>query len=153
MPEGTQCAACGKRAIIITTDPIDELVSGTSFMVEGLEYNRCTACGEEFLAAGQGDELRRRAAAMARVEFGRLSGEEIRSIRRSLGLTQAQLEKRLGISEGLIGRWERGEVLQSEIADRYLRDLMAHPELVDSQGVIAREGRGPYRTRGRKSGG
>ncbi len=33
------------------------------------------------------------------------------------------------------------------MADRYLRDLMAHPEFVDSLGIIAREGRGPYKKR------
>ncbi|PKQ14266.1 MAG: hypothetical protein CVT68_12765 [Actinobacteria bacterium HGW-Actinobacteria-8] len=147
LKEGSECAVCGKRAIIITHDPIEEIVSGKPFLVEGLEYNRCTACGEEFLASGQGDELRRRAAAMARVEFGRLVGDEIVSIRRSLGLTQGQLEERLGVSKGLLGRWERGEILQSAMTDRYLRDLMAHPELVDAHGVIAREGRGPYRKR------
>jgi putative zinc finger/helix-turn-helix YgiT family protein len=146
-PDGSECAVCGQRALIITDDPIADVVEGKTYYATGIRYNRCTACGEEFLRLGQGDEVSRQLFAQARVDLGRLSGDDIRSVRQSLGLTQAQLEKRLGVSTGLVGRWERSTVLQSAMADRYLRDLMAHPELVDSHGVILREGRGPYKKR------
>jgi hypothetical protein len=33
------------------------------------------------------------------------------------------------------------------MTDNFLRLLAAHPELVDSHGVIAREGSGPYKKR------
>jgi len=33
------------------------------------------------------------------------------------------------------------------MADRYIRDLAARPELVEEGKLIAREGRGPYRKR------
>jgi putative zinc finger/helix-turn-helix YgiT family protein len=144
-PDGSECAVCGKNALIITDDPIVEEVEGIVTTVVGLRYNRCTACGEEFYASFQLDPMMEQQYAQVRAALGRLSAEEIRSIRLGLGLTQAQLEQRLGVGKGLVGRWERSTLVQSSMADKYLRDLMAHPELVDSQGVIAREGRGPYR--------
>lgn len=146
-PEGSQCPACGQRTIIVVSDPIEQSVSGREYRVDGFRYNRCTACGEEYFAVGQVDEILRAANAAAREDLGRLSGEDIAVMRRGLGLTQAQLAARLGVSAGLVIRWERGTVLPNAMADRYLRDLCAHPELVGEGELIAREGRGPYRPR------
>ena len=148
-PEGSQCPACGERAIIVVSDPISQAVGGRSYRVEGFRYNRCTACGEEYFAAGQLDDIQRAANAAARKELGRLSGDDVAAIRRELGLTQRQLAERLAVSPGLVARWERGTVLPSAMADRYLRDLSEHPELVDRGELIARESRGPYRPRTR----
>jgi putative zinc finger/helix-turn-helix YgiT family protein len=148
-PEGSQCPACGQRAIIVTSDPIEQTVSGREYRIDGFRYNRCTACGEEYFASGQVDEILRAANAAAREDFGRLSGEDIAVMRRGLGLTQAQLALRIGVSVGLVARWERGTVLPNAMADKYLRDLSAHPELVSEGELIAREGRGPYRARAR----
>ena len=39
-----------------------------------------------------------------------MSGEELREIRRRLGLTQAALATRLGVTQNTVGRWERSEV-------------------------------------------
>ncbi|MGB4441913.1 MAG: type II TA system antitoxin MqsA family protein [Coriobacteriia bacterium] len=146
-PEGSRCPACGAPAIVVTCDPIEQTVAGNTYRVAGFEYNRCTACGEEYFSAGQADDILRAANAAARASLGRLRGDEVADIRRGLGLTQAQMASRLGVSPGLVARWERGTVLPNAMADRYLRDLAAHPELVDEGQVIAREGRGPYRKR------
>lgn len=147
--EGAQCPSCGKRAIIVASDPIEQTVAGREYRVEGFRYNRCTACGEEYFSAGQIDDILRAANAAARQELGRLAGDDIAAIRRGLGLTQGQLAARLGVSAGLVTRWERGTVLPNAMADRYLRDLSAHPELVNAGELIVREGRGPYRPRSR----
>jgi putative zinc finger/helix-turn-helix YgiT family protein len=142
---GSTCPACGNPTMTVTSDPLEERVCGRTYAVEGFEHNRCEACGEEFFLGKQLAEIGRRVTTMARADLGRLGGEEIASLRHDLGLTQAQLEARLGVSPGLVGRWERGTVLQSAMADRYLRDLRAHPELVVHEELVARESRGPYR--------
>jgi putative zinc finger/helix-turn-helix YgiT family protein len=146
-PEGSQCPACGECAIIEVSDPIRQMAAGRAYPVSGFLYNRCTACGEEYFAAGQLDDIQRAANAAARDELGRLSGEDIATVRRALGLTQRQLAERLAVSPGLVARWERGTVLAGAMADRYLRDLSAHPELVDRGSLTAREARGPYKPR------
>lgn len=151
-PEGSECGACGARAIVITDDPVADTIDGVTYYATGFAYNRCDACGEEFFSSEQFGKITVQLYDQARKALGRLSRDEIRSLRLGLGLTQAQLEGRLGASKGMVGRWERGDLMQNAMADRYLRDLMAHPELVDSQGIIAREGRGPYRKHMRSRG-
>jgi putative zinc finger/helix-turn-helix YgiT family protein len=107
----------------------------------------CGACGEESLAAGQTDEITRLTVAAARADLGRLFSDEIREMRLALGLTQADLEAQLGVGAGTVGRWERDEVVQGGTADRLMRMIRAHPDLMPELGYVAREGRGPYRTR------
>ncbi len=133
----------------VVADPLEQRVGGRTYMVEGFVYNRCAACGEEFLAGGQIDEIMRAANVLARKDLVRLSGDEIAAIRRDLGLTQRELAQRLAVSSGLVARWERDTVLPSAMADRYLRDLSAYPDLVRRSELIAHEGRGPYKPRAR----
>ncbi|MDZ4178653.1 MAG: type II toxin-antitoxin system MqsA family antitoxin [Coriobacteriia bacterium] len=144
----TRCAICGERAIVASNDPVTvELRVGT-YTVEGFEYTHCTACGEDFHPLGQSDEMRVEASRMAREEFGLLQPLEIRQLRHDLGLTQRALEDVLGVGEKTVARWERGIYPQSRTADTLMRLVWAHPELVAETGFVAREGRGPYRTRG-----
>jgi hypothetical protein len=65
-----------------------------------------------------------------RVHEGLLSPAQITAIRETLGLSQADLEKALGIGPKTVVRWEKGTVRQSRAADRLLRILAAHPEHV-----------------------
>jgi hypothetical protein len=52
-----------------------------------------------------------------------------------------------------VTRWERGTIVQPQTADRLMRILAAHPELLAEVGahagsggaVVVRESRGPYR--------
>lgn len=121
-----------------------------TFTVEGFEYERCDACGEAFIDAAQLDDVQRAGVEAARVGLGRLTSAGVREMRLALGITQAGLESQLGVSTGTVGRWERGEELQTRIADNFLRLLGAHPELVaEAMGAVARESRGPYRPRRR----
>ena len=144
---GSQCPVCGQNAVAVTDAPIEEEVSGECYQIDGITRNVCRACGEEFYRAGQMDEILRRAVTTARTSLGRLSADEIREMRFALGLTQADLEQQLGVSAGAVGRWERSEVLQGPTVDRLMRVIGAHPELMPELGYVAREGRGPYRTR------
>lgn len=141
------CAECGVRAMRVCAEPIPvELREGT-YYVEGFEHDHCDACGEDYLWANDIDRIQSAAVGMARADLGRLTSDEIHELRHSLGLTQSDLERQLGVSGGTVGRWERGEVLQSHMADNFMRVLRDHPELVEESGVVAREKRGPYRKR------
>jgi DNA-binding transcriptional regulator YiaG len=69
-------------------------------------------------------------------------------MRLALGITQSVMEGELGVATGTVGRWERGEELQTRIADNFMRLLGAHPEFVaEATCAAARESRGPYRPR------
>ncbi|MFA5892214.1 MAG: type II TA system antitoxin MqsA family protein [Actinomycetota bacterium] len=139
------CPVCGARGLEVTNRPLDAGTGSRSTVIEpGFEYEHCTICGEDLIPAAHLDALTALAIAKERAEDGLLSGSEIRRLRLSLGLTQADLEGLLGVGETTVGRWERGLYAQSKPADRLLRLLAAHPELIAETGFVAAEGRGPY---------
>jgi putative zinc finger/helix-turn-helix YgiT family protein len=142
------CALCGAEAAHESTAPLPLDFREGTYWVEGFAHEHCDSCGEDTIDADRMDDIQRAAVAAARADLGRLSSEEIHEMRRALGLTQAELEAQLGVSPGTLGRWERGTVLQGATADRLMRLIFAHPELLAELGYVAREeGRGPYRKR------
>jgi putative zinc finger/helix-turn-helix YgiT family protein len=144
------CDVCGERAVALSSEPLSIEFREGRFDVEGFAYEHCGACGESFIDAEQMDAVQRAGVEVSRAGLGRLSSAEIRQMRLTLGITQAVLEAQLGVSTGTVGRWERGEELQTRIADNFMRLLGAHPELVaETAGTLARESRGPYRPRSR----
>jgi len=148
-PNCRECPVCGQPAMAKTSEPIEETAGGRTYLIEGVTRERCTACNEEFFAAQQCEEIDKRVTALARADLGRLTSDDIHRLRRELGLTQTDLEQQLGVSAGTVGRWERGTVLQGGTADRLMRIIWGHPELLPELGYVAREGRGPYRKRTR----
>jgi putative zinc finger/helix-turn-helix YgiT family protein len=146
---GPVCPACGARSIARTRDPVTVEMPAGNQVVEGFEYEHCGACGEDFFFPGQPDAIRAAASESVRQQQGLLAPGEIRRLRSDLGLTQTDLERILGVGEKTVGRWERGLYCQTRPADTLMRLLGAHPELVAETGFVAREGRGPYRTRSR----
>jgi putative zinc finger/helix-turn-helix YgiT family protein len=148
------CPACGSRGIEMANRPID--MGGPDERGEvdpGFEYEHCTVCGEDFVPACEVDGLLRRSIVLEREGSGLLSSADIRSVRLDLGLTQAGLASLLGVGDKTVTRWETGTVIQSRMADHFVRLLAAHPEIAGGAGAsVALEGRGPYRSR-RKSAG
>ena len=125
-----RCIVCGRGMVVEACIPYDVTIRDRVYAVPDAEVWQCDSCGEIFFAPGQGDALQRKAADAARPELGLLTGKEIADFRKSLGLTQAELERAMGVPEKTVARWEIGSVLQSCAADRFLRVLISHPSLV-----------------------
>jgi len=141
------CSVCGANAAHWSSAPIEMGFREGPYWVDGFTYEHCDACGESVLEARQLDAIQSAGVALARADLGRLGSPEVHQLRHDLGLTQAELEAQLGVGSGTVGRWERGTVLQGATADRLMRILWAHPELLAETGLVAREGRGPYKKR------
>ena len=60
---------------------------------------------------------------MGRPRGDAMTGEELRRIRKGLGLTQVQLAERLGVTSTSVARWERDEVGIGEPVARLTRLL------------------------------
>jgi HTH-type transcriptional regulator/antitoxin MqsA len=123
------CAGCGGRVTSVT-GPLSVELRGETVTVPDVEHERCAQCGEAFLSLTAADQLQREAVAHLREARGLLTPDQIRSLRRSLGVSQAALERLLGVGSKTVVRWERGTVFQSATADRLMRLLIAKPELV-----------------------
>jgi HTH-type transcriptional regulator/antitoxin MqsA len=103
--------------------------AGMAATVEGLSGWRCEACGEvEFDAASArqyaaaGDELVLR-------DRERQSNE-IRRIRRKLGLSQIEAARLTGGGHNAFSRYERGEVVPLPAVVNLFRLLDKHPDLL-----------------------
>jgi len=126
----SRCETCGENSVIVTRDPLAVEFRDGSYTVMGFEYERCEACGERFFRAGQADAIQSAAAAVARTAQGLLTPEEIRALRKDLGLTQLALERFLGVGAKTVTRWEKGTVFQGHTADKLMRLIWQDPTLV-----------------------
>jgi HTH-type transcriptional regulator/antitoxin MqsA len=116
---------CGGEARLITS-PFEVHVGNRSATVEA-ERMRCDACGAEFFLPGQMDAAQRLGAAKMRSAEGLLAPEEIKAFRETRGITQAQLERLLGVGPKTVVRWERGTVFQNPATDALLRVIRGVP--------------------------
>jgi HTH-type transcriptional regulator/antitoxin MqsA len=125
------CVGCGDAEGMVRFDDETFVVEhgGASAKVAGLSGWRCPACGEvEFdhesaLAyAKAGDELVLRAR--------KLRSEELRRIRRKLGLSQVRAGKLTGGGHNAFSRYERGEAEPVSAVMNLFRLLERHPELL-----------------------
>ncbi len=57
-----------------------------------------------------------------------MTGEQIRALRLSLGLTQEQLAERLEVDRNTVARWERGERFADRWNTHQLQQLAATVE-------------------------
>jgi putative zinc finger/helix-turn-helix YgiT family protein len=90
--------------------------------VERVPIRVCDVCGESFSGP---DAAAIRHEAICRHQ-GLLTPREIKELRESLGMTQAELARITGIGEATISRWERGRLLQNKALDRFLRLLASN---------------------------
>ncbi len=101
-------------------------VNGESIQVPAIVHSACPKCSEVVLKHGQARELRELAIEQYRRQQGLLSGQEIRAIRESYGLTQRDLARLLRLGGNTISRWESGRTVQTAALDillRLIRDL------------------------------
>ena len=54
-----------------------------------------------------------------------MKGKELRSIRKRLGWTQAELAEALGVAENTVARWERDERAIAEPVARFIGSIAA----------------------------
>jgi HTH-type transcriptional regulator/antitoxin MqsA len=125
------CATCGTDKTMTRFE--DEIFSiehaGMTAQVDGLSGWRCACCGEvEFDAesarryAAAGDDLVLRDRAQ--------QSQEIRRIRRKLGLSQVAAARLTGGGHNAFSRYERGEATPLPAVVNLFRLLDKHPELL-----------------------
>ena len=91
----TKCPVCGGKIMDIH-GPIEWDVKGEQIIVDDADYCLCASCGEIYLESGMDGDIHRRAVDQYKRDNGLLSGDEVRELRQSLGLSQAKFEKLIG---------------------------------------------------------
>lgn len=141
----TPCPFCGAEAVRATSATRTTNADDGTRLKYRERLSRCAHCGEEFFTHEQSLAASRSRAGVLRTHEGLLAPEDIRDIRGSYGLSQAQLERMLGLGAKTVVRWERGTVRQSQAADLLLRivaeDRLRAEKLAAGAGVTLAEAR------------
>ncbi|MEA2039868.1 MAG: DUF4065 domain-containing protein [Thermodesulfobacteriota bacterium] len=101
-----------------------KVTKGTTFRGVDISYKTdvfvCPECGLEAGTIETAGTTQKGIADAYRIKVGLLTGNKIRSLRTSRGLTQQQLAEYMNIGVASIKRWETG-LIQSKAMDRALR--------------------------------
>ena len=114
------CPTCG-TLMLPSTDVLSLIVNGERIPVSGVAHLLCPACGEGMLDADAARQSEVLAVEGYREAHALLGSEEIRAIRRELGLQQAELANLLQLGANTLSRWESGRVAQTAAMDVLLR--------------------------------
>lgn len=120
-----RCMECG-REMTLTDSVFTEVFRGETFEVVGVSHYEC-ACGEVELTSEAMDEASSRVDCMFRKKHGLLKPDEIKDIRKDLGLTQVEMQSVLGTGKSSVSRWETGRLVQSKTEDNLLRAMRDYP--------------------------
>src|SRR5262245_59210113 len=87
----------------------------------GVEVNRCRSCGEEEVGIPAIEQLHKTIATALIRKRVPLTPEEIRFLRKYLGLSGIDFAQRMGKAPETVSRWENGGLSMDSAADRLLR--------------------------------
>lgn len=104
------------------------LLHGRELHIADDRFMKCDTCGEEYYTDEQSRDYVRKVNDARRRDESLLTGEQIQRLRRSLLLSQAQLEDALGVSHKTVVRWETGTAVQSKALDDVLRLIALDPD-------------------------
>lgn len=126
----------------LTREPMHEEYRGDTFVMDGYEHWQCDRCGENIMNVSEATSLGK-ALHDRWVEkhgYDPLTPREIRKLRRSLGMTQVEFEKALGLKSPTVSRWENAKVVPSQTADLLMRSLAREAESKKRPAFVVHEG-------------
>lgn len=98
----------------------------------GLEVTRCPGCGNYEISIPNVEKLHRLIARALIEKMTRLTGGEIRFLRKSLGWSGGDFARHMGVTEETVSRWENDAAPIGPQADRLLRMMIAQGRLTTS---------------------
>jgi putative zinc finger/helix-turn-helix YgiT family protein len=118
-----RCRSCGSRSITTRLEdrPLDSLPSVT---LRELKIHRCDECGAEAISIPRMEQLHEVVAKALVKKRGRLSGPEVRYLRKWLGWSGRDFARRFDLSAEHVSRIENGHNAIALVADRLLRILV-----------------------------
>ena len=125
-----QCPACGYPKMEKKNKDETLSYSGQSVTVENLSGEFCPACGEGIWDSESNQRLDEAQTALMNAARIKVSAD-IRRIRKSLKLTQAELAKHFGLGPLAFSRYERGKNQPPFLLVKVLSLLEKHPDLLE----------------------
>src|SRR5579863_1998228 len=120
-----KCPECGAAEMKVTHENHVYTESGLpNVVLLGVEVRTCKACSEREIAIPRLAQLHRLIAEAVAEKAARLTGAEVRFLRKHLGWSGEDFAATMGVTPSTVSRWENEKEPMGPIAERLLR-LMA----------------------------
>ena len=116
----TVCPECGERATVKRGDYKFAESGLKNVILSGIEVIECATCGAIPVIPAINQITRAIALAVA-LKPARLTGEEVRFLRKFIAKSQAELSRLMRVSKTTISKWENNEDPVGEQSDRLIR--------------------------------
>lgn len=142
---GMNCMTCGTAMETRREDVAYDAAGLPDVILRGVEVSRCPGCDEREVAIPRLPALHRALARIVVAKPGRLTGPEIRFLRKYLGFSGADFAEAMGSDPSTISRWENGKEPMNKHADRLLRLMVLIGKRVQKYQLagVARDDAGP----------
>jgi putative zinc finger/helix-turn-helix YgiT family protein len=127
--------SCGGRIKSTVENYRYDAAGLSSVTLQAVKVHRCEGCGETGVTIPRIERLHRAIAEALARKPSPLVGEEIRYLRKYLGLSSQGFAECMGVSREHVSRWETGAKVMSPPADRLLRLLIAKVQPIDDYSV------------------
>jgi len=126
-----KCTECGSK-LVSSIENYKYLECGLPYVTLcDVTVRRCEKCGSVEVAISNIEGLHRSIALTLIQKPTRFTGEEIKFLRKSIGLSARLLADRMGIDPATLSRWENGHDEIGVPCDRLLRLLVANEKPVE----------------------
>jgi len=122
-----KCRNCGKAEMTGRVETYLYNESGLpNVVLVGVEVRRCASCGHHEVVLPRVTELHRTLAFGLIHKHSRLSGLEVRYLRKYLGWSGADFAQHAGVDPSTVSNWENDKDPIGSASDRLLRLMVAH---------------------------
>lgn len=127
-----KCRNCKKAEVLGKKETYLYAESGLpNVVLVGVEVRRCPSCGHHEVVLPRVTELHRTIAHAVIHKRSRLSGAEVRYLRKYLGWSGADFARHVGVDPSTVSNWENDKDPIGPSSDRLLRMMVAHGTQVD----------------------
>jgi HTH-type transcriptional regulator/antitoxin MqsA len=121
LAEGMRCAQCGKPGLTFRRRPHVFEYKGATLKIDDYGIFVCPTCGEEYLDHVLIRETEPQIRNWQRQVDGLLTTDEIKAVRKKIGVSQAEFSRVLGGGPKSFAKYETGVVNQSAAMNQLLR--------------------------------
>jgi putative transcriptional regulator len=126
------CRSCGQPEILSAVETYLYTESGLpNVVLAGVQVRRCPACGYHEISLPRIAELHRTIAQAIIHKPTRLSGSEVRFLRKVLGWSGVDFARHIGVDPSTVSNWENDKDPIGSTSDRLLRLMVAFGSPVD----------------------